>query len=86
MPYTIVLTKSAKKDVAVLSSVIKKRLGKKLLAITSLDDIHPIAKRLTNSTIGEYRVRIGDYRVLLDLDGTTMVILRVQHRKEVYRA
>ncbi len=28
-----------------------------------------VAKSLGNTDIGDYRIRIGDYRVLFDLDG-----------------
>ena len=85
MAYTIVITKKAKHDIDALDTVVKKRLGKKLLQVASLDDLRPIAKHLEDSRIGEYRLRVGDYRILFDLDEKNIVILRVQHRKDVYR-
>ena len=85
MAYTIVITKKAKHDIDALGTVVKKRLGKKLLQVASLDDLRPIAKHLEDSRIGEYRLRVGDYRILFDLDEKNIVILRVQHRKDVYR-
>ena len=85
MAYTIVITKKAKHDIDALDIVVKKRLGKKLLQVASLDDLRPIAKHLEDSRIGEYRLRVGDYRILFDLDEKNIVILRVQHRKDVYR-
>lgn len=48
------------------------------------DPIH-FAKRLTNYSCGEYRFRIGDYRVTFDIQNDIVVILKVQHRKEVYK-
>jgi mRNA interferase RelE/StbE len=85
MAYTILITKIAKRDIDTLDSVIKKRLGKKLMHFASLDDLQSVAKHLEDSSIGEYRFRIGDYRVLFDLHSKEIVVLRVQHRKDVYR-
>lgn len=34
---------------------------------------------------GYYRVRIGDYRLGLKLDGDTVEVLRFLHRKDIYR-
>lgn len=85
MTYRVTITKTAKKDVDSLEHIVRKRVGKKLLQIAQLDDFRPLAKQLTNSSIGEYRIRIGDYRILFDCIGKELVILRVQHRKDVYR-
>jgi mRNA interferase RelE/StbE len=85
MAYTIVITKKAKKDIDALEGVIRERLGRKLLQIAKLNDIHPVVRQLVDSRIGSYRLRVGDYRVLFDLDTKNIVILRVQHRKDVYR-
>jgi addiction module RelE/StbE family toxin len=32
-----------------------------------------------------YRIRVGDYRIGLFVDGETIAFVRVLHRKEVYR-
>ena len=44
-----------------------------------------IAERLTESELGSYRFRVGDYRVIFDLEGDEIVVLRVGHRREIYR-
>ncbi|MFH1108538.1 MAG: type II toxin-antitoxin system RelE/ParE family toxin [Planctomycetota bacterium] len=41
-------------------------------------------RRLTNFT-PEYRLRVGDYRVLFEIEGDQIVIYRIRHRREVYR-
>jgi mRNA interferase RelE/StbE len=33
----------------------------------------------------EYRLRVGNYRVLFEIEGRRVVIYRVLHRKEAYR-
>ena len=40
-------------------------------------------KKLTNFT-PEYRLRIGDYRVLFETEGDKIIIYRIRHRKEAY--
>ncbi|OGH72116.1 MAG: hypothetical protein A2921_00540 [Candidatus Magasanikbacteria bacterium RIFCSPLOWO2_01_FULL_43_20b] len=46
------------------------------------------AKKLTNFSGGRYRFRVGDYRVIFDLDERgniiILVILTVRHRREAY--
>lgn len=34
---------------------------------------------------GYFRVRIGDYRIGLKLEGDTIIFVRFLHRKEIYR-
>ncbi len=43
------------------------------------------AEKLTQSDLGSYRFRIGDYRVVFDLEGEEIVVLRVGHRKDIYK-
>ncbi|MCK4620862.1 MAG: type II toxin-antitoxin system RelE/ParE family toxin [Desulfuromonadales bacterium] len=43
------------------------------------------AKGLTNAVLGTYRFRIGDYRVVFDLEGDEIVLLRVGHRRDIYK-
>ncbi len=41
-------------------------------------------KKLTNHK-PEYRLRVGDYRVLFDIDNNTMIVSKISHRKEAYK-
>lgn len=41
-------------------------------------------KKLTNFT-PEYRLRVGNYRLLFALEDNKIVIYRVQHRKDSYK-
>jgi mRNA interferase RelE/StbE len=43
------------------------------------------AIKLTASEIGEYRFRVGDYRIVFDLEHDSLLILAVGHRKDIYR-
>ena len=83
MPYKVIFSKTFLNEIKKLDPVVKKRLKKKLEEYLK----NPIgrAKKLTNSLLGEYRWRIGNYRIIFDVKGTNVIILRVGHRKEVYR-
>ena len=48
------------------------------------DDLKGDVKRLTNFT-PEYRLKVGDYRVLFETDKDKIIIYRIRHRKDVYR-
>lgn len=43
------------------------------------------AEHLNNFKLGEYRFRIGDYRVSFDVEKDTAKILKVGHRKDMYK-
>ena len=83
MSFQLDYTRRAIKDIQKLEQKVKTRIGKDLLRLA----VNPLgyAKTLTNSSLGSYRFRIGDYRVIFDLVGEDIVVLRVGHRKEIYR-
>jgi mRNA interferase RelE/StbE len=43
------------------------------------------AEKLSDPILGEYRFRIGDYRVIFDIQEDEIIILRVGHRREIYK-
>ncbi len=48
-------------------------------------DLTGDVKRLTGFT-SEYRLRVGDYRVLFDIEQTShVVVYRIRHRREAYQ-
>lgn len=83
MSYRIVYTKSAVRDVKKLDPVTKKKLGKRIKRY--LQNPLYYASKLTDSSIGTYRWRSGVYRITFDLYKKTIVVLRIRHRREVYR-
>jgi len=85
MPYVLLYKKPAVKAIQKLSPQIKKRLKLKLEFFTSQTDPLIYAKRLTKFTDAQYRFRVGTYRVLFDVEGKNIVILLVQHRRDVYQ-
>ncbi len=83
MSYKLVYTNTAYKDIKKLDIVAKKRIGKKIKEYSKGPLLN--SKKLTNSSIGTYRWRVGNYRVVFDIDNKNIVILRVGHRKEIYK-
>lgn len=83
MSYRLVYTHRATKDIQKLDQKIKSRIGKTLLRFEA--DPLRYAKGLTNAVLGTYRFRIGDYRVVFDLEGDEIVVLRVGHRRDIYK-
>ena len=43
------------------------------------------AEALTGQFSGLYRIRAGDYRAIFARTGTGYLVLRIAHRREVYR-
>ena len=83
MRYSLVYTHRAAKDIKTLEGTIKDRIGKTLRRYA--EDPLRYAEKLTDPRLGTYRFRIGVYRVIFDIEGKDIVILRVGHRKDIYR-
>ena len=81
--YNLVYTNRAVKDIKKLPPDIKKRIGKTLLRYQQ--DPLNYSETLTDQRLGAYRFRIGDYRVIFDLEERDIIILRVGHRRDIYR-
>ncbi len=80
----IIVQPAAHRDIKALDQQTKKRI------FSTLDDFskgnHVDIKKLQGNT-DYWRIRVGDYRIILDiiLLDNIAYILRVRHRREVYR-
>ena len=83
MSYEFVYTRRAETDIQKLDYITKKRIGKTLLRYG--EDPFKYAERLIDSRLGDYRFKIGDYRVIFDMEGEKISVLRVGHRKQIYK-
>lgn len=67
---------------------VSKRILKKMDFFSKQKDPIKFAKKLKDFSLGEYRFRIGDYRVLFDINDSgslqILMILSVKHRREAY--
>ena len=66
---------------------IAARVLDKLVEISQLEDPRSEGKALPGNLAGIWRYRVGDYRILCDIDNGRLVVLVVDvaHRREVYR-
>ena len=81
----IVFTERAKRDWENLEESVQRKLRRKLDFYLNSGKILKFAERLKDYSLGEYRLRIGDYRLIFDFHKDAIVILRVGHRKNIYR-
>jgi mRNA interferase RelE/StbE len=77
--------KTAVHDLKKLSPQIRARIKAKLEFFYAQVNPLNFAQPLTKPADAHYRWRVGNYRILFDVDHDLIIILRVQHRKEVYR-
>jgi mRNA interferase RelE/StbE len=80
--YNIRFKPRAVKDIRMFPSSIQLRIIKRIEEMG--DNLKGNVKHLTDTT-PEFRLRVGDYRVLFEVEGETVVIYRILHRREAYR-
>lgn len=82
MTYQIEFKPRAIKDLRALPTTTQRRLIRKIVSLQN--DLSGDVKKLTNFT-PEYRWRVGDYRVLFEVEADQIVVYRVLHRKDAYQ-
>ena len=75
------------KDLKKLDKGTAKRILRYISDIESLDDPRARGKALTGNLVGFWRYRVGDYRVIVEIQDNQLVILALKaaHRSEAYR-
>ncbi len=80
----IEFTVKGTRDFKKLPRDLQKRLLKKLEFFASQEDPILFSKPLVNLPPATHRFRVGDYRIAFYVEGKTIYMDRVRHRKEVY--
>ena len=83
--YSFEFKEQAARELEKLPPEIRKRILEKFKFYSLQPNPLRFAQRLKDPRFGEYRFRIGDYRVLCDLEDHVILVLKVGHRKDVYR-
>ena len=83
MTLRLVYTERAARDIGALDPATRARIGHALRKLEHGTGRN--SKRLTQPVLGTYRYRVGDYRVIFDITGSDLVILRIGHRSTIYR-
>ena len=83
MAYNIVYKKSVQRDLKKLSKAEAHRvLNQVEEELSENADTHPVLK---GQFAGLRKYRIGDYRVIYAIVGADVLVLRIGHRKDVYK-
>jgi len=84
LPYSIQIAPAAERQIRKLEVTVRRQIFKKIGTLQS--NPRPVGvEKLT--AIDSYRVRVGDYRIIYDIEDriTTVLVVRIGNRKEVYR-
>lgn len=88
MAWTLQISETAKRQLKRLDRSTAKLVSRHLnRLILETDNPRQRGKPLTANFAGLWRYRVGDYRVICDIqDGELLVlVLQIAHRREVYR-
>ena len=85
MTYRLKITDTAEKQWRRIARSAQERVRSRILALA--DEPRPRGCVKLRGDPKTYRIRIGDYRVIYDVDDEdrTVTILKVKHRRDVYR-
>ena len=84
--YEVILTDDAERDLARLDRPVRRRILDRLDWLSRNADTTSL-EAMTGDLTGLYKFRVGNYRVLYDIDRNERIILVhvVRHRRDVYR-
>lgn len=81
----IFYTHKAKKQLKDLHDLVQRRIFEKMRFYAEQKDPLKFAKRLTDYNEGEFCFRVGDYRLVFDVDKETIYILKIDRRDKIYK-
>lgn len=87
MAWTIEVSEKAVRALRKMDKQAARRIRDELAEIAKLEDPRSRGKALVGNLAGLWRYRVGDYRIICDIEDGRLVILVVDvaHRREVYR-
>jgi len=82
--YSLEIKRSAQKELDALGDPLFTRIDRKILALA--DDPRPAGCKKLKGYKDQWRVRVGDWRVVYIIDDAVKLvsITRIAHRREVY--
>jgi mRNA interferase RelE/StbE len=85
MTYEIIITKSIQKQLDNLPNNIQERVYEKIAQLA--EEPRPDGVVKLKGYDNEYRIRIGDYRLVYEIQDEQLIVLLVQckHRRDVYK-
>lgn len=85
--WNLKVLKRAEKALEKLDNQHKIKISRYIDGILKLKDPHKKGKALTGNLSGLWRYRVGEFRIICQIDGETItiIVLDIGHRKEVYK-
>jgi mRNA interferase RelE/StbE len=82
--YRVIVERSAEKDLRRLPLDLRFRVADALRSLAN--DPRPVGSRKLAETKHDWRIRVGDYRVIYEIADSIRVVrvYRVRHRREAY--
>jgi len=82
--YTLYLLRSAERELDIIPSIFRERIDRLIFQLA--ENPRPSGVKKLRAGIG-WRIRIGDYRVVYEIDDRAgqIVVTKVRHRKDIYR-
>ena len=83
--YEVYLEQAAERDLRRLSAEEFHRIVPQIKALA--DNPRPFGCHKITGSKSDWRIRVGDYRVLYEIDAKAKIVrvFRIRHRREVYR-
>jgi mRNA interferase RelE/StbE len=84
--YTVYVAPSAHRSLRKLPDAVQRRIVSAIEALADEPRPHG-AKKLAGQTDNLWRIRVGDYRIVYQIqdERLTVLVLRVGHRSDIYR-
>jgi mRNA interferase RelE/StbE len=79
--FQIIWDEKAYSELDKLEPIISRRIAKKVCELSEYPFFKDIKKLKGRE---EFRLRVGDYRVIFEIDKDVIYILKVGHRKNIY--
>jgi mRNA interferase RelE/StbE len=85
MPYDLHIERHAEKDLNKLDQTLFIQIAAKIKELAG--NPHPQGSKKIIGSQNDWRLRVGDYRVIYEIDTKTKTIriMRIKHRREAYR-
>ena len=83
---TVLFADKARKEFLKLDKPIQKQIQTFIVKLQGLEDPRSSGKALVGNLVGRWRYRVGDYRLICEIDDDKILItiLKIGHRNKVY--
>jgi len=86
LAWAVELARDAAKELSGLDKGVQKRITRCLRKVAERDDPRSLGVPLGANLAGLWKYREGNYRIIARIENDRILVLRIGHRSEVYRA